>query len=306
MNKSNKEFKKSFIKGSLTIMRPLNCLMGSLTVIIGLLNTRIGISFDILLINIFLGVLTYYFIASSGMIINDVYDIEIDRINRPERPIPSGAVSLKQAKILFFLTLGIGFMLSIIHCLIFMLSGLTIILAIFFGFIGWLYSAWGKKQGFIGNIIVSISFSIGLIYGAILNSSIIPLYIYFFFLTSFFLLLSREIVKGCEDIEGDKIKGVKTLAIKIGTKKAIVFSIVFEILAIIFFILPIFTEIINPLLFIISMSFGIATVIYAIILSFGKSLTKKDFKKISLTLKIGAFLGLTTFLLASLNLFLLG
>lgn len=300
MESKLKKSKKDLIIGSIVIMRPVNCLMGSLTVIIGILNTRAGLPLDILIINIILGVLTYYFIAGSGMIINDIYDLQIDKINRPERPIPSGSVSLTQAKILFFLTLGIGIMISIIHSLIFSLGIFNITLAIFFGFIGWLYSAWGKKQGFIGNIIVSISFSIGLIYGAILNNSVIPLYIYYFFLTSFFLLLSREIVKGCEDIEGDKTKGVKTLAIKLGTKKAIVISIVFEILAIIFFILPLFTDIINPILFLILMIFGLLVVGFALILSLRKTLERKDFKKISLILKVGAFLGLIAFIFASI------
>lgn len=69
-------------KEYLVIMRPVNCLMGSLTVIIGLLNTRIGIPSNILLINIILGVITYFFVAGSGMIINDIYDVEIDKINR--------------------------------------------------------------------------------------------------------------------------------------------------------------------------------------------------------------------------------
>ena len=300
MESKTKSDKKSTLIGSLIIMRPINCIMGTLTVIIGILNTRTGIPINILLINLVLGILTYYFIAGSGMIINDIYDIEIDKINRPNRPIPSGAVSLKQAKILFILTFGIGVMISIIHYLIFDLSGLNVILAVFFGLIGWLYAAWGKKQGFIGNIIVGISFSIGLIYGAVLNSFIIPIYIYYFFLTAFFLLLSREIVKGCEDIEGDKEEGVKTLAIKLGTKKAIRFSLLFEVLAIIFFILPIFTNIINPLLFIILMIFGIVVVLTAIILSLSKNLEQENFKKISLVLKAGALLGLIAFIFASI------
>ena len=300
MESKTKSDKKSTLVGSLIIMRPINCIMGSLTVIIGILNTRTGIPMITLLINLVLGIITYYFIAGSGMIINDIYDIEIDKINRLDRPIPSGAVSLKQAKILFILTFGIGVMISIIHYLIFALSGLNVILAVFFGLIGWLYAAWGKKQGFIGNIIVGISFSIGLIYGAVLNSLIIPLYIYFFFLTAFFLLLSREIVKGCEDIEGDKEEGVKTLAIKLGTKKAIRFSLLFEVLAIIFFILPIFTNIINPLLFLILMIFGIVVVLTAIILSLSKNLEQENFKKISLLLKSGALLGLIAFIFASI------
>ena len=300
MESKTKSDKKSTLTGSLIIMRPINCIMGTLTVIIGILNTRTGIPINILLINLVLGILTYYFIAGSGMIINDIYDIEIDKINRPDRPIPSGAVSLKQAKILFILTFGIGVMISIIHYLIFDLSGLNVILAVFFGLIGWLYAAWGKKQGFIGNIIVGISFSIGLIYGAVLNSLTIPPYIYYFFLTAFFLLLSREIVKGCEDIEGDKEEGVKTLAIKLGTKKAIRFSLLFEVLAIIFFILPIFTNIINPLLFLIFMIFGLVVVLTTIVLSLSKNLEQENFKKISLVLKSGALLGLIAFIFASI------
>jgi geranylgeranylglycerol-phosphate geranylgeranyltransferase len=273
--------------------------MGSLTVIIGLLNTRMGVPFDILLINISLGVLTYFFLAGSGMIINDIYDLSIDSINRPERVLPSGRMTIKQAKIQFILTYGIGVALAVLHSFLFSLGFLNIILAAFFGFIGWIYAKYGKKSGFPGNIIVSISFSIGLIYGAVLNSSIIPPYIYFFFLTSFFLLLSREIVKGCEDIEGDTKEGVKTLAIKLGIKKATIFSIIFEIMAIVFFILPIFTDIINPTLFLILMIFGLIIVCSSIALSIRKTLEKKDFKKISLLLKIGAFLGLIAFIFAS-------
>ena len=69
MESKTKSDKKSTLTGSLIIMRPINCIMGSLTVIIGILNTRTGIPINILLINLVLGILTYYFIAGSGMII---------------------------------------------------------------------------------------------------------------------------------------------------------------------------------------------------------------------------------------------
>ena len=289
-------------KVSFEILRPINDIMGSLTVVIGLLNTRRGIDPIILISNLILGVLAYFLIAGSGMVINDIYDYKsgIDIINRPERPLPSERLTVKQAIIIYSVTLSIGIIISIIHSVIFKLGFLNIILAVFFGFIGWLYAAWGKKSGFFGNIIVSVSFSIGLIYGAVLNNSAIPLYIYFFFSTSFFLLLAREIIKGCEDIEGDKEQGVKTLAIQIGIKKATLISMISALLAILFFVLPLFTPIINPLLFLISMICGLVIVIFAIILMLKKNLVKKDFSKISLLLKIGAFLGLIAFILASL------
>ncbi len=287
------------LKDAIEILRPINDIMGSLTVIIGVLNTRFDIDPIILILNLILGVLTYFFIAGAGNVINDYYDIEIDKINRPERPIPRGSITLNQAKILWFVTSLISVTIAIFHSILFNIGYLNIILVVFFVFIGWFYAAWGKKSGFIGNIIVSISFSIGLVYGAVLNSSNIPPYIYFFFLTAFFLLLSREIIKGCEDIEGDKNEGVKTLAIKIGIKKSTIFSLIFALLAIVFFILPYFTNILNPLLFLISMFFGLALVIYTIALMLKSNLVRKDFKRISLLLKISMFLGLISFIFAS-------
>jgi len=286
------------IKDAIEILRPINDIMGSLTVIIGILNTRSNDPI-ILTWNIILGVITYFFLAGSGMVINDYYDIEIDKINRPERTIPRGAITLKQAKILWIATSLIGITIAILHSVLFNIGYLNVIIAVLFAFMGWLYAAWGKKSGFIGNIIVSISFSIGLIYGAVLNNSNVPPYIYFFFLTSFFLLLSREVIKGCEDIEGDKNQGVKTLAIQIGVKKSTIFSLIFALLAIVFFILPCFTNILNRLLFLISMAFGLAIVLYAIVLMLKRNLERKDFKKISLILKIAMFLGLVAFIFAS-------
>lgn len=286
-------------KDAIEILRPINDLMGTLAVIIGILNTRTGVVRLTLILNIIFGILIYFFIAGSGMVINDYYDIEIDKINRPERPIPRGSISLKQAKLLWLTTILIGIILAFIHSLLFGIGFLNVIIVAFFAFIGWLYAAWGKKSGFIGNIMVGISFSIGLIFGAVLNSFNIPIHIYLFFLTSSFLLIAREIIKGCEDIEGDKEEGIKTLAIQIGIKKATVVSFIFAVLAIICFVLVVFTDILNLLLFLISMAFGVIVVIISAILMLKRNLDRSDFKKISLFLKIGAFLGLIAFLFAS-------
>ncbi len=288
------------LKDSIEILRPINCLMGALTILIGLLNTRTDIPFNILLINIILGVLTYFFLAGAGMVINDYYDYEIDKINRPQRPIPRGSITLTQAKLLYIIYISIGIAISIFNVLIFNLSFFIVIIAVIFGLMGLLYAKWGKRSGFLGNIIVSISFSIGMIYGALLNRSYVPIYIFSFFLTSFFLLLSREVIKGCEDIEGDKKEGVKTLAIRIGIKKSTNFAIIFATIAIVFYVFSFFSNLINPFLYFIFMILGILIVASSIFLMIRSNLDKKDFRIISLLLKIGAFLGLLTFLMASI------
>jgi len=286
-------------KDAIEICRPINDIMGGLTVIIGILNTRTGVSLDLLIINIILGMITYFFLAASGMIINDIYDIEIDKINRPDRPIPSGRISMEQAKKLFIGTYAFGSILSLVHGIVFLQNLANFIIATFFGFIGWVYAKWGKKSGFIGNLIVSLSFSIGLVYGAVLNGYV-PIFILYFYFTASFLLLSREIIKGCEDVEGDKEFGVKTLAIKIGIKKARLCALIAAIAAIIFFILPMFTNIINPLLFLIPMIGGVILVSIPVVLMLKTDLEKKDFSLISKLLKISMLVGLIAFIFASI------
>jgi len=286
-------------KDALEICRPINDIMGGLTVVIGILNTRTGVTPNLFIINIILGMITYFFLAAASMIVNDIYDIEIDKINRPDRPIPSGRISLEQAKLLSVGTLLISTLVTILHGILFLNTLTHLFIPIFFSFVAWYYAKWGKKSGFIGNITVGISFSIGIIYGAVLNG-FVPVFIYYFFFTSFFLLLSREIIKGCEDVEGDKKFGVKTLAIKIGIKKATMCSFIAAISAIIFFILPVFTSIINPVLFLVPLIGGVIIVSIPAVLMLKSNLEKDDFSKISKLLKIGALVGLIAFIFASI------
>ncbi|QDU28407.1 prenyltransferase [Anatilimnocola aggregata] len=48
---------------------------------------------------------------TAGMILNDVFDLEVDRQERPQRPLPSGQIPVAQARVLGFLMLlmGVGF-----------------------------------------------------------------------------------------------------------------------------------------------------------------------------------------------------
>ncbi len=289
------------IKASIEIARPVNSIMGCLTIIIGYLNTRFepqAMDFSYYMV---LACLAYFFLGSSGNIINDIYDSRIDKVNRPGRPIPRGDISAGQAWWLYILSLGLGITLAINHGLIENILIINVILAVFFGFIGWFYAAYAKKSGFPGNIIVSLSYSIGLLYGAILNVYPVPCYMYLIFFASFFLLLSREVIKGCEDIEGDAQEGARTLAVIIGVKKAALVSVCFNCIAFVFFVLLLFAPIINPRAFFIMMILCSAVIAYASGLSLLGDLDRKKLRKISLLLKAGKFLGILAFIAASVN-----
>jgi len=82
------------LKNYFEIMRPVNCVMGGFTVVIGFLISHPELSFLSIIqnsSNIFLiiaGFLIFFLVAGGTNTINDYFDYDIDKINRPKRPIP--------------------------------------------------------------------------------------------------------------------------------------------------------------------------------------------------------------------------
>jgi geranylgeranylglycerol-phosphate geranylgeranyltransferase len=301
---------KDKIKAVINITRPSNCFIGSITTTIAILTVNEILKIEVLLyldiipliIFIVLSYFTYFSIAAAGNIINDIYDIEIDKINRPERPLPSGRLTIKEAWIETVILWIIGILLAFLTNIV---GG---IIATIFAFIGFLYAAKGKILGAFGNFMVAFSFAFGLIYGAIIivyqltGLLGIPLVIWFYYFTAFLLLWGREVIKGMEDIEGDVKRGVQTIAIKYGIKTAAKTAIIMNIFAIISFITSLLIGLLGvsplPKLFYIIMFFP--TLISASIATFliaRNPELKKDQKRASFLDKIGALTGLIAFLL---------
>ena len=95
------------------------------------------------------------------MAINDYYDFDIDRINEPQRPIPSGAVSLREALVLtgFLTALGlVSALLVSAYCLLFAFAAWAIMVA---------YVTVGKRSGFAGNLLVSACVAAPFLYGSL-------------------------------------------------------------------------------------------------------------------------------------------
>jgi geranylgeranylglycerol-phosphate geranylgeranyltransferase len=197
-----------------SIIRPQNCFIGSLTVIAGFLmayrQDPVLNLFNTLNILAF-AYITYFTIAAGSNVVNDIYDIEIDRINRPHRALPSGRMTIRQA---WFYVIG----LSAIGLLFGLLTGLwsTLIVLAFIA-IGYAYAAKVKTWGLAGNFMVAFSFAFGVLYGSFTYaeqtmSYMIPIPSWLFFLTAFMILQARETIKGAEDVEGDRIRDVRTIA----------------------------------------------------------------------------------------------
>ncbi|MFW9957669.1 MAG: geranylgeranylglycerol-phosphate geranylgeranyltransferase [Candidatus Odinarchaeota archaeon] len=205
----------------LSIMRPQNCIIGGLTVIAGIAiaySTRwqnIGPGLTPLLYLFVYGYITYFLVAAGGNVVNDIFDIEVDKINRPHRALPSGRMTVRQAW--WFVAL-----LSILGAIFAWLPGrpVSALIVICFEIIGYAYAAKVKTLGIAGNFMVAFSFAFGVIYGSVAYAEVlgtlmvnpIPIPTWLFFFTAFLILQARETIKGAEDVEGDKLREVRTIA----------------------------------------------------------------------------------------------
>lgn len=203
-----------FLK-KLKIIRPFNCLFSFFCTYFAGVLTAVSLN----PIEHILLALSASMIAASGYVINDVFDLEIDKVNRPDRVLPSGLMSVNQAK---WLSLAFAFWGILIS---YSLPGFTyFIFATFNTILLYLYASCYKKKLLIGNLIVAWSTSSVFLYGAI-NSTDISL-IYPITLIAFLYTLIREWTKTIEDMEGDKKENAHTIALVLGKKKTILISFI--------------------------------------------------------------------------------
>ena len=142
--------------------------------------------------NIFFLVFASIFLYAGGVVLNDVFDFKIDNVERSERPIPSGLISLRSAMVFGVVLLFIGILLA------FFVSILCGIIAIVLAICIVLYDAFSKKHTVIGPLNMGICRGLNLILGmsilGIVNYwwfALIPI-VYIFAIT----LISRGEVHG--------------------------------------------------------------------------------------------------------------
>lgn len=185
-------------------------------------------------------------IAAAGNIINDIYDVEADLINKPGKMLVTKAISKKQAYSYYY---ALNFVGILIGLYISYYVNRTSFVATFIATALLLnvYSASLKKKPIIGNIVVSLLISLSiLIVGlfdvipAITDQNGVNQYFAFrglidYAVFAFMLNFLRELVKDVEDVEGDLNLNMQTLPILIGRKKAkfTIFAIAFIPLTII-------------------------------------------------------------------------
>jgi len=256
----------------------------------------------------FLLILSVVSITASGYIINDIFDIKADEINKPSKVIVSKLITIEKALLWYKTTTAFGLVLGIALCLriekptysfLFIATALLL----------YYYAKILKGKPFIGNflvaLLIAISIAILIIFDIDLsiqnNSQRLAINVILLLSTfSFVMNLIREIVKDIEDIDGDKKLNINTLPILFGRNRTRTFALILCLIPIgllTFLIVNYRDDFKFTMLYLLIST--LLPLIY-IFLKLRTAKKKNEFHKISFLLKLVMFFGINSLLLFSI------
>jgi len=175
-------------------------------------------NFEINYYDVFFLSLDVLFLVAFANAHNDIVDFEIDKINRPERPLPSGKISIKAAYgllgVLFFFIMLFSILAGVKFAFLFFIASL----------LSTAYNHFLKGLPLVGNFTVALLSTTPVII-PIINFGLPQTELSIIAFFAFMLTFVREIIKDIEDMEGDKSQNLKTfpLLVDINLSLALVF-----------------------------------------------------------------------------------
>lgn len=280
------------LKSYLKIIRPTNCIMMGIGIVSGYIIASGSISFSAELLA---GIIVAAAFTAFANVTNDIIDYEIDKINQPQRPLPSGEMSRKQAIYFSILLLILGLSASVFtkNIWFILIPPIVAIVTI-------LYNVYLKKYGFVGNVVVSFLVALSLVGGSLIAVKHITSYTVIFSSMAFFANLGREVHKGIVDVEGDKTKGIRTVAIARGERYAKIVAIFFYMLAVILSIVPAVQGLTNG--YYLVMAPIVALLFLSSSLNLWKTSDKKALRKEKDKVRIWMLFAMLTFIVGGLRL----
>lgn len=165
------------------------------------------------------------------MITNDYFDLDVDRINHPQRPLPSGRISSLEVMILACLFSVAGFITSAL------LGPLALALAAVMWTVSNLYNWRYKEAGLPGNMMVGLSLAMLFILGGVAMGRLDNPMVWTFGALVFIFDLGEEIAGGAMDMEGDRKRSARSIALVYGKTHALrVSSLLFSLFVAISFL----------------------------------------------------------------------
>jgi geranylgeranylglycerol-phosphate geranylgeranyltransferase len=271
------------VRTYLELMRYGNCLMAGFAAVIGTL-----IAFNILASNAMgshqpgnfpfldsgIVFLVVFLVSGAGNTINDYFDIRIDSINRPERPIPSGRVKLKEALYFSYLLFVLGTLLA------FSINSVCGAISLFNSLLLIFYAKTLKGTPLFGNLSIGYLTGSTFLFGASVFGIGGLKALFVLFLLAALAITAREIVKDIEDMEGDRMEGADTLPLQIGAKKASYLAVLIGFLAVFLSPLPYLLSVLGSryLYLVLLADLGFFAAIYQILVRNNPTKSSKMFK----------------------------
>lgn len=267
------------IKAIFLLSRPVNVLIAMISVFIAAFITGTLQPLN----NVILACISCGLIFAAANTINDYFDLNIDKINKPYRTLPSGIISQKASLLIataeYISGLLLGLLISInMFSIAFFFAGLSVV-----------YSAYLKRTVLWGNFTVSLSTAAVFIYGGLAvqrpTETIIPA------VFAFFYHFGREIIKDIQDMKGDKENEADTFPVRFGVAPSIRLIWINFLLLILLTILPYLKHWYGLNYFLIVI-FGMYPVIFYVLISMLKKTEPKHLGFLSNLLKADMFIGL--------------
>jgi len=212
-------------KGLVALLRlPYWLMTGGLSLLTALAITKGIIQIEI----VFLAFFSMACITSAGFAINDYFDRESDAVIKPKRPIPSGALSLKQVIAISTSLFAIGLVLAVL------INVLSLLILIIDSVLLLFYSSLVKrKSGFAANILVGLLTGTAFLYGEAVTlgpNTVSPLSLTLVSLSLYpiaFGTIGGNILRDVLSFEGDSKVGYPTLPQTIGNHNAVTIAAIF-------------------------------------------------------------------------------
>lgn len=196
--------------GAIEILRPLNGLMMMAVIAVAVILAG-GNAHD--WPSAAIAALVGAMVGCGANAINDYYDLEIDKVNKPNRPLPRGALTPRAAFVLWAVLSLLGISLNVF------LHWTALCIAALAALILYWYSARLKGTVLLGNLTVASMTALAFLYGGVVaghpDRSVVPA------VFAFLINLGREIVKDIEDREGDRHGKAMTFPLKYGVRKSV-------------------------------------------------------------------------------------
>jgi geranylgeranylglycerol-phosphate geranylgeranyltransferase len=179
-----------------------------------------------------LGFSSVFFVSAAALILNDYFDVESDKVNAPRRPLPAGLVTRRDVVLLAVVVTLLGFSTG------YLIGPDALLTVVVVWVVGFLYNWRFKRSGLPGNLMVSFSVGMTFIYGGIVVGRPWEPIVWFFGVLVLLINLGEEIAADAMDVAGDRQAASRSLAIQLGSERALRISAAIFLTAIVISGLP--------------------------------------------------------------------